>query len=153
MEQEKLNKIKEVTDGLISAMGLNGQVTVSEDTLGGILVGIESPEAGFLIGRNGDNLRALQQLIWLAAIKQVAGPVRLTVDVNNYQREALAGLIEAARSLARQVAEQKIPRSLPPMNAYERRAVHTALAEMPGIKTESEGERESRRIIIKPANS
>lgn len=151
MEQEKITKIKELTEGFIVAMGLDGQVSVDEDGSGGLLVNIVSREAGYLIGRNGDNLKALQQLVRLAAFKRSQEPVHLALDVNNYQREALAALRESAKNLARLVAEQKIPRSLPPMNAYERRSVHTALAEMPGIKTESEGEGEERRIVIKPA--
>lgn len=154
MEQEKLLKIKEITEGFISAMGLDGQVAVSqEETQGGFLVNITSQEAGYLIGRNGDNLKALQQLVRLSAVKKIEEPVRLTVDVNNYQQEALAALEESAKNLARQVAEQKMTRYLPPMNAYERRAVHTALAGITGVKTESEGEGESRRIVIRPTNS
>jgi len=152
MEQEKIAKIKEITEGFISAMGLDGLAVISEDASGGLLVGIESREAGYLIGRNGDNLKALQQLVRQAAVKKIAEPVRLMLDVNNYQQEALAALREGARNLARQAMEQQSPRFLPPMNAYERRAVHTALADMPGIKTESEGEGENRRIVIRPSN-
>ena len=150
MEQEKLTKIKETTEGVLAAMGLDGSVSLSEESAGGILVDITSQEAGYLIGRNGDNLKALQQIIRLVVGKKNQDAPRLTVDVNNYQREALAALKESAKNLARQVAELKSPRYLPPMNAYERRIIHMALADMPQVKAESEGEGENRRIVIRP---
>ncbi|MBU3901314.1 KH domain-containing protein [Patescibacteria group bacterium] len=151
MEQEKLDKIKEIIEGLIAATGFDGRVSLREEPNGGLVANIDSQEAGYLIGRNGENLKALQQLIRLAVGKKIQEAPRLAVDVNNYQQENLAALAESARNLACQVAEQKISRSLPPMNAYERRAVHTALADLPDIKTESEGEGEGRRIVIRPA--
>lgn len=151
MEQEKLTKIKETAEGVIAAMGLDGQVSLSEEPLGSVLVSVASQEAGYLIGRNGDNLKALQQIIRLMVGKKIQEAPRLTVDVNNYQQEALAALKESVKNLARQVAEQKTPRYLPPMNAYERRIVHMALADMLQVKAESEGEGENRRIVIRPA--
>ncbi len=150
MEQEKLTKIKKVTEEVIAAMGLDGRVSLTEEESGGLLVNVDSQEAGYLIGRNGDNLKALQQIIRLVVGKKIQEAPRLTVDVNNYLREALAALGESAKNLARQVAEQKMPRWLPPMNAYERRVVHLALKEMPQITAESEGEGEGRRIVIRP---
>lgn len=150
MEQEKLTKIKEIIEGLITATGFDGRVSLNEEPGGSLMVNIDSQEAGYLIGRNGENLKALQQLIRLAVGKKTQEAPRLAVDVNNYQQESLAALAESARNLALLVAEQKMARSLPAMNAYERRAVHTALADVPGIKTESEGEGEGRRIVIRP---
>lgn len=150
MEQEKSATIKEVIEGLIGAMGLDGRVTLIDEPGGGILANIESQEAGYLIGRNGDNLRALQQLARLLAGKKIIEGVRLTVDVNNYQQERLEMLKDSAKNLARQVAEYGVPRYLPPMNAYERRVIHMALIDIAGVKTESEGEGEERRVKIIP---
>ncbi|KKT25986.1 MAG: Single-stranded nucleic acid binding R3H domain protein [Parcubacteria group bacterium GW2011_GWA2_43_9b] len=151
MEQEKLSKIKEITEGLIEKMGLDGQATVVEGADLGAVVQIASQEAGYLIGRNGDNLKAIQQLVRALVSKQIVDAPRLTLDVNNYQQERLDMLKDTALGAARQVASYGTVRSLPPMNSYERRVVHTALAGIPGIKTESEGEGEERRIVIRPA--
>ncbi|MDD2753274.1 MAG: hypothetical protein PHT44_01570 [Candidatus Portnoybacteria bacterium] len=150
MEQEKLTAIKEVIEGLIGVVGVDGRVSLSEELGGGILANIESQEAGYLIGRNGDNLRALQQLARLLAGKKIIEGVRLTVDVNNYQQERLDTLKDSAKNLARQVAEHGAFCYLPPMNAYERRIIHTTLMDIPGVKTESEGVGEERRIKIIP---
>lgn len=151
MEQEKLATIEEILEKLIGLMGIDGQVTLTDELKGGALANIKSQEAGYLIGRNGDNLRAFQQLARLLVSKKNAEGVRLTIDVNNYQQERLAMLKDSAQNLARQVAEQGVSRYLSPMNAYERRIIHMALIDLPGIKTESEGEGEGRRIMIRPA--
>lgn len=150
MEQETSQKIKELIETLIDATGLEGQVVDIAETDGGALAQIESQEAGYLIGRNGDNLKALQQLARAIVSKKIIDSPRLTIDVNNYQQERLETLKSAAQSLAKEVVRQGSARYLPPMNAYERRVVHSALAEVEGIKTESEGLGEDRRIVIKP---
>jgi len=153
MEQEKLSKIKEIAEEFIKMIGLDGKVIVTEPSDIGVVVQIASQEAGYLIGRNGGNLKALQQLIRALVGKKIIDAPRLTLDVNNYQQERLEMLKDTAQSVARQVTAQGASRSLPPMNSYERRVVHTALAEMTGIKTESEGEGEERRIVIRPINN
>lgn len=153
METEKILKVKEIVEGLIGAMNFDGVVAAVEETEGGVLVRLESQEAGYLIGRDGDNLKAIQQILRALVNKKIIDAPRLTVDVNNYQQERLAVLRSEARNLARLVAETKTTRALPPMNAFERRVVHSALADMPEIKTESEGLGEERRIVIKPVNS
>lgn len=150
MGQEKLAKIKEITEEFVEMMGVDGRVLVVEAPDIGATIQIESREAGYLIGRNGDNLKAIQHLIRTLVSKHVADAPRLMLDVNNYQQERLEMLKDAAIGAASQVANSGYSRFLPPMNAYERRIVHTALADMPGIKTESEGEGEERRIVIKP---
>ena len=153
MEQEKLSKIKEIAEEFIKMIGLDGKEIVTEASDIGVVVQIASQEAGYLIGRNGGNLKALQQLVRALVGKQIIDAPRLTLDVNNYQQERLEMLKDTAQSVARQVTAQGASRSLPPMNSYERRVVHTALAEMTGIKTESEGEGEERRIVIRPINN
>jgi len=92
----------------------------------------------------------LQQIIRAIVNKKIIDAPRLTIDVNGYQQERLEALKSAALSLAQEAAQQRVFRYLPPMNAYERRVVHTALADVPGVKTESEGEGENRRIVIRP---
>ena len=152
MEPEKLIKIKELIEGFIRSSGIDGRVASVEEVEGGLLARVESQEAGYLIGRDGDNLKAMQLIIRAMVNKVVGEAPRLTVDVNNYQQERLELLKSDARNLARLVAENKITRALPPMNAFERRVIHSALADINGIKTESEGLGEERRIVIKPIN-
>jgi hypothetical protein len=72
------------------------------------------------------------------------------VDVNNYRRERERLIVEIAKAAARKVLITKVDVQLPPMNAYERRLVHTELATRPDVKTESAGDKRDRRVIVKP---
>lgn len=71
------------------------------------------------------------------------------VDVNNYRVERERIIAELAKAAAKKVIGTKEPIPLPPMNAYERRLVHTTLAHHPEVKTESAGEGKERHIIVK----
>ncbi len=72
------------------------------------------------------------------------------VDVNNYRREREHLILEIAKAAARKVLITKADVELPPMNAYERRLVHTELATRPDVKTESFGDKRDRRVVVKP---
>ena len=72
------------------------------------------------------------------------------VDVNNYRKEREVLIVAIAKAAARKVLITKADVTLPPMNAYERRLVHTELATRPDVKTESTGERKDRRVVVKP---
>lgn len=72
------------------------------------------------------------------------------VDVNNYRKEREVLIVALAKAAARKVLVTKGDVRLPPMNAYERRLVHTELATRPDVKTESVGERKERCVIVKP---
>lgn len=144
-------QIKQIIEELFKVMDFEGKVELDDTDSDFVRVNIVSPEAGFLIGRSGENLKALQQVARALANKKLGESVRFVIDINDYQKSRLELLREMARDLAKEVAEQKISRWLAPMNAYERRAVHLELADFVGIKTESEGEGEERRVVIKPA--
>lgn len=72
------------------------------------------------------------------------------VDVNNYRKEREDLIIKLAKAAAKKASTTVQPVGLPPMNAFERRIVHSELSMHPDIKTESEGEGKTRHIVIKP---
>ncbi len=72
------------------------------------------------------------------------------IDVNNYRKERERLIIELAKAAARKAMVEKKEVSLPAMNAYERRLVHTELSTRPDVKTESVGEGQNRAVVIKP---
>lgn len=72
------------------------------------------------------------------------------VDVNNYRKERERLIVEIAKAAARKVLLTKNDVTLPAMNAYERRLVHTELAIRPDVKTESVGEKKERCVVVKP---
>lgn len=111
-------------------------------------------DAGMLIGKKGETLRALQHLLLLLISRQTGvrfGPGEFVFDINNYQKERENQLIALAKNTAHEVREQKRPQELAVMPAVERRIVHITLAEESGVTTESTGERGDRRVVVRPS--
>lgn len=153
MENQPKETIKQLISELLSKMDFEGQVEVDDSSQEILLVKIESDEAGFLIGQNGMNLAAFQHLARAIANRKLGQNfVNFVVDVNNYRANRLELLKDMALDFAKEVAENRQPKILEPMSAYERRIIHVALSNYPGLKTESQGEGEERRVVIKPAN-
>ncbi len=150
MANENLFKIKEITEKFLEMMDFDGVVKVDDSDENFLRINIETSEAGYLIGKEGETLKVLRQLIQTIVSRQLKEPVRYIIDVNDYQRGRLGILRQAAINLANEVVKRGLPRQLSPMNSYERRAVHMELAKIDGIKTESRGEGEERKIVILP---
>ena len=114
-----------------------------------VLIMIESPDARFLIGEDGDRLDDLQYLVNRMVQAEWEDAPRVRVDCDHYRERAEEKLLRRARSRAERVLETGKPLQMEKLNAYQRRLVHNALAEIPGIRTCSE-ETDSRfkRITI-----
>jgi spoIIIJ-associated protein len=92
----------------------------------------------------------INKIIQFIAKKNKTKPVFL--DINNYRKEREQLIIELARAAARKVVVTGKEISLPPMNSYERRIVHSELISNPEVKTESRGSGKNRSVVIKPAS-
>lgn len=92
-------------------------------------------------------LPSIERLVNLMIKKEGGEPIIL--DVNNYRREREHLIVELAKAAAHKVAMNKAAVELPPMNAYERRLIHTEIAHKPDLKTESIGEGMERRVVVK----
>lgn len=148
-------KLKEVVKKLASFMNMECQIEIADEKSGNgrdvVLVSIYTPEnAKFLIGKNGQNLLALEHLLRTAFIKEVNASLSLTVDVNDYKKSKALRVIELAKQAVARVRNTQKAEALVPMSSYERRVVHMELAACPDIATESIGEEPQRRIVIKP---
>jgi len=109
--------------------------------------------SGLLIGRDGENLQALEYLLNILLRKNTEDPSwRIILDVNNYRAIQEEKLREVARKIAHQVAITNQIVELPPMRARDRRVIHLEIALRSDVMTESIGEDEERHIIIKPQN-
>ncbi len=115
-----------------------------------LVFNVGTREADILIGQQGANLRALQHLLRAMARRKTEERLRFSVDINDYCKEKNESLTELAKNAARQAAREKRAIVLRPMSAYERRIVHLTLAENNDVKTESLGEGEERKVVIKP---
>jgi spoIIIJ-associated protein len=117
-----------------------------------IRIRIAGEKVGRMIGHRGETLDALQLLSGLVANHhrgQTVEPYRrVSLDIGNYRREREATLEQLARRLAQKARRSGHSVSLEPMNSFERRIIHSALADMPGIATHSEGEEPNRHVVI-----
>lgn len=132
---------------LLQKMDVEAQVTMDDRPgMEGLEVG--GAELGALIGRGGENLVALQQIVSAITSKRVGHTVHVPVDVEGYRKRREEQLREIARRVAGRVKTTGQAVTLEPMLAYERRIVHLAVQGEAGIKTESVGMDPNRRVVI-----
>ncbi len=111
---------------------------------------IQGDDLGILIGRRGQTLACLQFVVRLIVGHQTKTWAPITIDVEGYRQRRSEKLRALAWRLAEQVRTRKSPFTLEPMLAYERRIIHLALADHPDVTTESTGEGEARKVVIRP---
>jgi spoIIIJ-associated protein len=137
--------------GLLDAFGLEGAVAASRPAENEIEVAVEGEELGLLVGPKGQTLLAIQDLTRLVAQRHVGpGSPRLGVDVGGYRQRRVEALRRFSAQVAAQVVEGGLAKSLEPMAAADRKVVHDALTDVPGVSTLSEGEEPYRRVVIVP---
>ncbi|MFP6652678.1 MAG: RNA-binding cell elongation regulator Jag/EloR [Dehalococcoidia bacterium] len=141
----------EVIDNIISLLGVDVVSTLTQverEDLGGPVFEIEGDDAGLLIGRRGDTLKALQFLVKYLVSQKLDGNVNMLVDVEGYQDRRYQSLMNMARGVAQRVADSGRPITLEPMPPNERRIVHMALADHHRVTTESTGSGSSRQVVV-----
>lgn len=148
-------RVVDITKDFLERMGYeNTLVEVFKDSQNRLQVKARiKGDVGMLIGKGGDTLRAVQHLLLLIVSKQLDtrfGAGEFMFDVNDYQLERENYLISLAKNTAHEVRETKIPHPLEIMPASERRIIHVTLQEERDVRTESEGERGARRVIVRP---
>lgn len=159
--EEKKKLIEETTKELLDEMGFQATIyiatsastseeEVSEETP--ISVELQLTDSKYLIGKYGVNLSALQHILRILIRKKTDERINFNVDVNNYREEQKQALVTLAAEMGEKVQKEKKSFMLRPMNAYERRIVHVELDKMDGILTESVGEGDDRKVIIKPTS-
>lgn len=132
---------------LLDKMGVQADVEVSGDPENeGLEVG--GPDLEALIGRGGENLVAVQQIVSAITSRQVGRTVHVPVDVEGFRRRREQQLREVSLRVASRVKASGQAVTLEPMLAYERRIVHLAIQDQAGIRTESVGIEPNRRIVI-----
>lgn len=122
-------------------------VTQGEETAG-LVLDIRGDNLGILIGRRGQTLACLQYLIRLIVADKTKTFIPVVIDVNGYRQRRYQTLQALAQHMAEQVKEKRMPFSLEPMTAFERRIIHLALAGHPEVTTQSVGVGESRKVVI-----
>ena len=141
-------KIEHFLKGLLEHMGSNAVPHAVKSEEGTYKVDLVGEDLGYLIGRRGDTLDAIQHLSNYAAKKFAEGHIRISVDAEEYREKREDSLRRYARKKAQQVLKARRRTTLEPMNAYERHVIHAALQDMENITTHSTGTEPNRRVVI-----
>jgi spoIIIJ-associated protein len=154
MGMEERKKILEgITKEILDKMDVHANIYIASDAMpedDSIYIQIHSQESGNLIGKSGAHLFALQHLIRVIAMKKIGEKINFTVDINSYIENQKEALMEKVLEAIDKVQRKKEAVELPPMNAYERRLVHMKVATKSDLETDSIGEGDERRVVVKP---
>lgn len=142
--------LKNYLEEMIENIGVEGQISVESDEEK-VSAMINGDDVGVLIGRRGKTLNDMQYLVNIVVRRQFAHLNKMiVVDVENYRVKRERTLTLLAKNVARKVSQEGYEKTLEPMNPSERRIIHLALQDYPGIVTYSSGQEPYRKVIVAP---
>ena len=141
-------KIEVFLKGLMEHMGSKAVPHCWKEEGNTYQVELVGEDLGYLIGRRGDTLDAIQHLANYSINRGVEGHIRINVDAESYREKREESLRRYARKKAQQVLKARRRTTLEPMNAYERHVIHAALQDMDNITTHSTGVEPNRCVVI-----
>jgi spoIIIJ-associated protein len=167
IDQDQTNKIREIVEEFFGKMTLpisnisvsSGEIAkksyqavdgVNEENSDVINLNIKVEEPQILIGQGGQTLFEIQRLLRNVLNKKMEKAFYLNLDINDYKKQKVDYLKDLVKDLADEVASTKKEKVLSPMSSYERRIVHSELAQRADISTESQGDGLDRHIVIRP---
>ncbi len=130
-----------------AAFGITASVAV-EETADGPRLNLTGEEAEILVRHRGEPIKALQHIVDMSYGRALGDEKRVFVDALEYRKGKDIELRSMAKFLAKKVADTGADEQLGPLNPYERRIVHMAVAEVPGVTTESVGDAFSKTVLI-----
>jgi spoIIIJ-associated protein len=150
-EDDPLALIREMVQALAETAGIEVSAEAVEEREA-VVVRLDGPDRGFFFGEDGrgEVLRAFEHLLQRMFGPDLA-PRPIRAECEGFRERRDAALAAEAQALAEVVRQEGRPRTMPPLNAYERRIVHVALTDASGIVTYSVGEGADRRVTIAPA--
>jgi len=141
---------KQYLEGIISALGIEVKMEIQSPDEATINYRLQTSENALLIGKEGRTLLAYQTLLRNHISSFVTSQLLITLDIGNYHSSRKRQLEILATKTAKDVARSQIAVKLDPMNAFDRRIIHSKLTEWRDVETYSEGDGEERAIIIRP---
>jgi len=147
-EEEIISSIKEFIKELATNMNLeiNSEIKIQDETVNILLV---SNNNNILIGKDGRTLNSLQLILRQVFSDLSKINLKLTLDVGNYKVKKIKNLEREIKHICKEVMNTKVEVKLDPMNSYERRIVHSIVAEFENLQSVSEGEEPNRFTVIK----
>ena len=140
---------KDFLKELLDKMKVQAEVefTTTQD---GVLFNASGDHVSPLIGRHGETLNAIQELLMNVLKNKGYREGRVYFDVENYKNRREVALVELAEKMAKKALKIGKPVRLERMSAYERKIIHTALQNFEGVTTQSEGEEPNRYLVVIP---
>jgi spoIIIJ-associated protein len=151
---EQAEAAADFLEGLIDAMGIDGEVDIAQvegSTYVEVWADNDPDSLGVLIGKHGNTLESIQELVRTVVYRRIGERCLVLVDVEDYRKRRRSQILRKAQDTARRVQRSGQEEALEPMNAYERKLVHDAVAQVGGLETASEGEDPNRRVVIRKA--
>jgi spoIIIJ-associated protein len=154
------SRAKAIVDTILAKMKIDSDTKMTSEG-NKIIIDIESLDGALLIGKKGQTLEGFQYVVNLMINKEIKAGLykgitledkyKIVIDTEGYLVRREETLVKMAKNLAEKVKISGKKTELEPMSAHDRRVIHLALQDVPGVKTESEGEGSFRRIVIYPA--
>ena len=144
---EVTQPIVEFLERFSAALGIRATVNV-EETADGPRLNLDGEEVELLVRHRGEPLKALAHVVDMAFGRRLAGEQRVFVDALEYRKGKDLELRQMAKLLAEKVKDTGMDQQLGPLNPYERRLVHLAVSEVPGVATESVGDAFSKTVFL-----
>lgn len=132
---------------IVNAMGVTLVARV-EESPDGTRINLEGEDGGVLVRRGGEGLQALQHLVATAFRKQLGEDNRIVIDCNGFRKDKDAELKQMAKFMVEKARSSGVAQEMGPLNPYERRIVHLAIAESPGATSESIGDAFMKTVMI-----
>ena len=146
-ENDVIPQIVQFLERFASAMGVRATVAIEQRTEGPRL-NLDGEDVEILVRHRGEPLKALQHVVDMAFGRRLPDDQRVFVDALDYRKGKDVELKQTAKLLAEKVKQTGIDQQIGPLNPYERRLVHLAVAEVPGVATESVGDAFSKTVYI-----
>ena len=156
LSDDEQNKAKENVETFLKEffkklnIDVNTEITTTKDFIN---VNIKNENLGFLIGYRGETLYAMQNIISTIAGKGIDKRVKVVLDIEEYKEKREKTLKDLAEKIAKAVIKTKKSVTLEPMQAYERKIIHTELQDNKYVTTRSIGEEPHRKVVIELKNN
>lgn len=147
MNETLTKQIADFVQSVVGAMGIELTVRI-EESPEGTRINLDGEDGGVLIRRGGEGLQALQHVVATAFRRQLGDDNRIVVDCNGFRKDKDAEIKQMAHFMAEKARSSGMPQEMGPLNPYERRIVHIAIAEDPTVSSESIGDAFMKTVII-----
>jgi spoIIIJ-associated protein len=147
MTNDTTRPITDFLERFLDALGIKATIAADE-TADGPRLNLTGEEAELLVRHRGEPLKALQHVVDMSFGRSLPDAKRVFVDALEYRKGKDIELRKMATFLAEKAKQSGLDQQLGPLNPYERRIVHMAVAEVPGVTTESVGDAFSKTVLI-----